>query len=68
MFILELVYSICHYQHYFDFYRNYSLLSFGEEAEEDEEMVNQVSQVLKYENRVFAGGHLICSAIILTFF
>ncbi len=27
------------------FYRNFNLLSFGEEAEEDEEMVNQVSQV-----------------------
>lgn len=29
--------------------RNFSLLSFGEEAEEEEEMVNQVSQVLKHK-------------------
>ena len=29
----------------FVFTRNFSLLSFGEEAEEEEEMVNQVSQV-----------------------
>lgn len=27
--------------------RNFSLLSFGEEAEEDEEMTNQVSEVIK---------------------
>nr|XP_046231668.1 spliceosome-associated protein CWC27 homolog isoform X2 [Scatophagus argus] len=31
--------------------KNFSLLSFGEEAEEDEEMVNQVSQTLKGKSK-----------------
>ena len=37
------------FKEYFDVCRNFSLLSFGEEAEEEEEMVNQVSQVLNYK-------------------
>lgn len=35
-----------------DFDRNFSLLSFGEEAEEEEEVANQVSQVLNLKTAV----------------
>lgn len=50
-----------------DFCRNFSLLSFGEEAEEEEEMVNQVSQVLIYEASPSAGCQLNSREIILIF-
>lgn len=41
------------------FFRNFSLLSFGEEAEEEEEMVNQVSQVLKYKSLWLAASLIL---------
>lgn len=53
-------------QQYIGFCRNFSLLSFGEEAEEEEEMVKQVSQVLKYKYTFSDGGHFIVRQTIKT--
>uniref|UniRef100_A0A3B5A059 Spliceosome-associated protein CWC27 homolog n=1 Tax=Stegastes partitus TaxID=144197 RepID=A0A3B5A059_9TELE len=52
---ISLFYMIIHCcyrcQLYVNFCRNFSLLSFGEEAEEEEEMVTQVSQTLKGKSK-----------------
>lgn len=48
--------------------KNFSLLSFGEEAEEEEEMVNQVSQVLKRKTMPSAGCQLHSSEMHVIFF
>lgn len=48
------------YQRRFHFFcRNFSLLSFGEEAEEEEEMANQVSQVLDYWANIKTNRHTL---------